>query len=161
MVGVVQGVVHAGFAFIQRAGGTGGQAGPTKMVLAGPFASDTYTITIGTGGISGAPGGETLFSGAEQTVHFPGGAPSVTQIQQSPPYPDHLDSLTGQDSMYGPGGLAGPPNTKGGDAKGFCAGGGGGGYPQGGTAVFPEGSGGPGYLILYPLPAGLPPVPTR
>jgi hypothetical protein len=121
--------------------GAGGRASHPQMVLAGPLISSSYTIVIGAGGKSGASGGDTTFQDLQLTFRFAGGVSG-----------SEGGNAAGENSSYGPGGTAAPgPGKPGGDAVARCAGGGGGGELSDGNV--PEGGlGGPGYLVVYPLP---------
>ena len=116
--------------------GLGGGAAPT-VTLVLTVKSDTYTIKVGGGGPGNNAGADTTFkgSGNDVNVALPGGAAGMGPGQ------------TGSRSPFAAGGTGGAGRAPGNPAGGPCAGGGGAALPG-----VNGGAGGPGFVVVYPLP---------
>jgi hypothetical protein len=145
--------------------GKGGEASAWTTVILGPLSADTYTLTIPKGGAGGqttpqgvrgsvkaaAAGGVSEFSGADIVQRFPGGAASSRvegPTDANPPATAGLNSVFGKET----GEAAGASDKNGSDASGACAGGGGAGNPLSARGDRMGGNGGPGMIVVYPLP---------
>lgn len=121
--------------------GKGGRSAPPQTILIGPLTDDVYTIRIYRGGSRA-----TTLQGTGLALNLSPGVPGAKRDD-----PEEYVATAGDASIFGPGGPAAPPEKRaprwggvGGDAQAPCAGGGGG-YDGGGR-------GGPGRLLIYPLP---------
>ena len=116
--------------------GSAGRRSIASTIITGLLTSDDYSIEVGQRGPSGSQGGATRFWDNKVTLNFEGGSAGAKGGSQT--------GAKGEASPFGAGGdQASTLDSAGGSTETPCAGGGAGGVKGG--------SGGPGYLVIYPL----------